>query len=143
MMVWEVGTQKWACWVQQAMLLYVYLPSVSADLLVNQFLFFNLIFWILCHDVVIHVRIKIAWLLLVHIPVPPLGWEKQTAWMEGLGVPCCQQRSRCGGTAGSLGAAEMPSWPHCKSILVTLQRPASHVSAVCIRFRIGTLALSK
>lgn len=46
MLFWEVGAQKWALWVQRAMLLCVYMPSVSADLLVNQFLFFNLIFWI-------------------------------------------------------------------------------------------------
>lgn len=60
-------------WVQQVMLLCVHLPSVSADLLVKQILFFNLVFWILCRDVVIHVHIEIAWLLLVCTPVPPHG----------------------------------------------------------------------
>lgn len=51
---WEVGAWKWALWVWQEMLLCAYMPSVSADLLVTRFLFFNLMFWVLCHDVVMH-----------------------------------------------------------------------------------------
>lgn len=73
MLFWEVGARKWALWVRQVMLLCAYMPSVSADLLVTQFLFFNLIFWILCHDVVIRTCIKIAWLLLVCTQILPVG----------------------------------------------------------------------
>lgn len=96
---WEVGAQKRALWVLQVMLLCVYMPSVSADLLVNRFLFCNLIFWILCHDVVVHVRIKTARLLLVCTPTPS----------RGLGAP----EDFKGGFEGALLQTAFPVLWHC------------------------------
>lgn len=97
---WEVGARKWALWVRQVMLLCAYMPSVSADLLVTQFLFFNLIFWILCHDVVIRTRIKIAWLLLVCTQILPMGSLWRKVWrclvansVHGAPAPVLRHRS--------------------------------------------------
>lgn len=123
------------------MLLCAYMPSVSADLLVTRFLFFNLMFWVLCHDVVICIRIKIVWLVLVCTPIPSYGLgalEDLEGGFEGavLQTAFTALQLRCCGTAQSLSAAEMPPWLQCESILVTLQRSASHVFSVCIRFRI-------
>lgn len=83
---------------------------ISVDLLVSQFLFFNLIFWILCLDFVIHVCIKIAWLLLVCTPFPPHGLGEPEDF-EGALLQTAFMALRHCGTAGSLDVGEILHGP--------------------------------